>query len=241
MQMPPPSSTPFVIEFFGMPGSGKTTVARLVIEELNARGHIVADSSALTHDALPMAARSGARLGMILREVPSLLGLTPALLPVLTWKQASLRDRLKGVFVCATVSSMLARLGRRGESAVLDQGPAQAAWSARLRSERDHSADGLLSAMRGLCPHHWWHVVILDAPDQTIRHRLDQRVSKHSRLQTRASQVDAMLWSQARDIFEEITEDLEKAADRISITVTRLRSDGADPADMARVVTGGIP
>lgn len=198
MKQPPNVRRPVVVEFFGMPGGGKTTISKIVLAGLQDQGLAITYSPDVTRDDWQQPARTCARLAMIIRELPHLLRLLPVLLPVLGWPQARLKDHLKSLHVCLTVASMLSRLARLGQSAVLDQGPMQAVWSAMLMSPAPGDAGKVLHRMQTLLPDHQWHLVLIDTPDDILQKRLAQRRINHSRLQSKNTPDGKVIWSRAR-------------------------------------------
>lgn len=174
-----------VVELCGLPGSGKTTLAAALAQQLSVRGVECRVADRGISAALPLAQRTAHRLW--------LASLVAAAHP--GWAAVSARDFAHAGNestrdTAATLVQWLATAGlstaahRAAGVSLLEEGPVQTAWTLLLRSRR--SADGLdprtllyglpTSARSDL-------VLVVDVPPQVAVARLASRTSRHSRTQ----------------------------------------------------------
>ncbi|WP_424943974.1 hypothetical protein [Aliiroseovarius crassostreae] len=204
----------------------------------------MAYSPDLTHDNWAQPMRTFVRLAMILREMPHLWRLLPVLGPVLGWPQARLKDRLKSLHVCLTTASLLSRFARLGQSAVLDQGPMQAVWSAMLMSPNPGDTGKVLRKMQTLLPDHHWHLVFVDAPDDILRERLAQRPVNHSRLHSGTTLARPDVWAHARENLSYLIKHLPPSSQGKQKDLIRVQTGDLTPERSARHILrhlGNIP
>jgi hypothetical protein len=227
---------PLRIEFFGLPGSGKTTVARMLHRELLEGGEAVLFSPALTRDDVAAIPRTAARLAMIGRDLPRHRDELDAVRAVAALPQATLRDRAKAIFNLLTVLSLYRRIARSGASAVVDQGLLQAAWTAHLRG-RSAAAGAVLEPWAALLARHAAGRLVfvsVETPVAVCVERLETRKGRHSRLQSGPLLHDPEVWSEAEALRHRLTSLLTRvlatqgAMDRLIVV------DGsADPGETA--------
>lgn len=129
-------SLPVVVEFVGLPGAGKSTLASRLLQELRALGYDCAGRELLrAKQGGPLAARS-ARLHFWLRHSGLLRSTSLALLAVGGTGPEALRHAAR----LGRWASGFKRLTDGGHDIVLlDQGVVQQAWSAILRAESGRS------------------------------------------------------------------------------------------------------
>ena len=139
-----------LIEFFGLPGSGKSTMSRRVATLLLRRGLIVDE---ITFD-LDHRRR---RFDKVLTKLARLVRYAFAhprhalsdLVTITATRQATLVDLGKVVFNWLFIASLASRKRSPSRITVLDQGVAQAMWSIGFAARNEKSLDRLLADMPG--------------------------------------------------------------------------------------------
>ncbi len=217
------------IEFFGLPGSGKSTIARKVHAALAGVEPGMLFAPDLVHDTARAPVRIAAKLRLILSEIAHDRTILSLMRKTFATRQPSLRDKLRAVFTVATVASLYANLRRHHRSAVLDQGLLQAIWSIQLRlpiaSGGDLVADMIKGAAKGVCIH-----VSVEVPAEVCAKRLESRSSKHSRMQTADGARDLHTWEKAELLRRTILSDFRSACRRQGMPQHIIVIDGtADP------------
>jgi len=168
-----------VVEFCGLPGVGKSTIARAVVAQLRLAGIPAAEVMAPIGPSASSVERLTRKAGIILRSA----GRTD------TWRLATRigarsaqmdpRDRIARPANLIVVRSVLARARSRPGVQVFDQGPVQEWWSAALRGDSEKvlawaAADGVTGADL---------VVRVDVPLDAVLDRLNRRAGTQSRLE----------------------------------------------------------
>lgn len=130
------------VEFLGLPGSGKTTIADSLIDLLSANGHRVVSRRKAMSDDMPPLRKHGARsryvLGAICRH-PAIFYRVFRLIQ--KDGQSSARAFAKVCWNMWCVLGWYDSLDRNAKDAIVivDQGLAQAVWSVRLSALRSDS------------------------------------------------------------------------------------------------------
>ena len=218
-------SNGLILEFAGLPGAGKSTVATEVIKILERRGLRVARDP-----AVPGAERARQLRGGYLRFL--------ACQPAFVWNscRAILRSRQRSKadlgWTTVTWLKRAARLSRAlgsPELRLLDPGISQALWSIGLRAQSDtfsQLASALLEAAP--LPH---LVAVVDADDQAIISRLRARPGSTSRLERQELAAQSLLVARKR--LEEVLGALERLeADRPEVLHT-VNDHGRTPSACA--------
>lgn len=224
------------IEFFGLPGSGKTTIARELSLLLASHDPRTIYSPRTTRDHASLIPRTIARSLLIARGFPWRRADWHALRTLATISQRSHRDKAKSFFNYMTVVSLYRHLERSGCSAVVDQGVLQAIWSAHLRDVEAFSNDRwarLLFCETGTSRFY----VCVQAPVSICKERLNTRNRKHSRMQSYALFRDVDVWEHAELIRKGVLDGLLSSFHRRGTKPRVLIVDGTgDPAELAATI-----
>lgn len=180
-----------VVEFLGLPGVGKSTIASAAVKQL---------SGVVGEVSQPMLSLSAGPSPGLRRMKKALLAGSALGRPREAWvasrvisvsRQESHLDAVRLLLNWFVVTSVMHRHGHRGELCILDQGVFQAIWSiclmARRASVSDIAMELLASAPRPDA------VVVVHADPGVVRHRLKSRRGAASRLEKR--------WERADDLF----------------------------------------
>ena len=216
------SSRPLVVEFCGLPGSGKSSVAAHTCRALRSAGveAYVADLAVSAAAARP--ARVVRRAGLALRQAVRGPSDAAQVARLVAATGQSPRDGAALLAQLLAVQRLVARARRRNGVALLEEGLVQTLWSVALRSRVD-CADELdrwlaTTASPDL-------VVLVDAPTGMVLDRLAARPSRHSRTQRLGP----------RELVRELGDGrrlLDRLLPRDALTV---RNDGTVPlADLGR-------
>jgi len=229
-----------LVEFFGIPGTGKTTLARAVVEELRTRGVRVAEANLpimVEHSGISAMRRAALAGGFALRE-PTLA--MRSLSEVMASRQRRLND-LRAVALNWLSKCELMRRAVQGPGIqVSDEGLLHAVWSIAY-SARDATVLGgsVVEAIRYLLPAVWL-VVMVDAADEESAERLRRRPGRLNRLARDSMRDGRAPVRRARSGIAQtrrILGDVVRAAPSADIRVMSVRNDvEADLAANTRLV-----
>lgn len=172
-----------VVEFLGLPGAGKSHLARTLADELRARGESVSIPTARVDESVPAPQRLLRKSMLAAREAVAHPRRSAAAM-------ASIRDAVRagdggaaGRSLQWLVTARLLADARRMEGVhLLEEGLTQALWSIGSRGDV-----GPMLEHAGTAQHFSDVVVVVDAPLALVRRRLEDRSSRHSRLQRAAA------------------------------------------------------
>lgn len=177
-----------VVEFAGLPGSGKSTLSHALAEELRRSGEPVSEVSyEITHRTSPLR-RRWIKLGFLLR---TLLGQPrrslEALLEIRRSGQGSLRDSWSTTSNFLYLCGLMAELARRPGIHILDQGVVSALWSVRFSARGERPLRHLAEIASGCFRPVARVVVLLEIRPELAVERLLGRDHVQSRLERRLS------------------------------------------------------
>lgn len=215
------------IEFFGLPGSGKTRVSRELVRLLRANGLCVSFSGDRMGDGKHVAWRTLRRLRLVLGEAPRHFGNLCRGGGLIWTRSEGVVDGLHSLWNFLSVEAMASRQLRGHDILVLDQGLVQAIWSARMRETQDGSAAS-------------WHAIVDDAwlgqcffvqiecRMDVAMGRLSARKARTSRMQRPDRFQELALWSRGAALVTELGEMVETGLRRRSLANRRVtvRVDG---------------
>jgi hypothetical protein len=186
-----------LIEFFGLPGSGKSTISRLVADLLLKRGLAVEEITYNLDHGRSHAERLLVKLSHLLRYAAAHPRCAfSGLVAVAVTRQASLHDLCKSVFNWMFIASLASRKRSSNSITLLDQGIAQALWSVGFAARREASLDLLWAEAKraALRPD---LVICVRADFQTIGDRLAARERRVSRLDALGRDQQALQHAEA--------------------------------------------
>lgn len=229
----------FHAEFFGLPGSGKTTIAREVHKLLSRDHPELLFAPDLLCDEARVTQRLAAKLRLILSDFGGVNGLG-TIRQAFAIRQAHRRDKLRAVFTVATVASLNTRIRRRRLDAVLDQGSLQALWSVQLRAGGAGTGALVQRMLRDAAGSGRVHIAV-ETPPEVCNKRLNARISKHSRLQQAGAGADDAGWQTAELLRRTILRHLRVAYRHQGIEPRIIVVDGTpDAADVARQIVASL-
>ena len=225
------------IEFLGLPGSGKTAIARKLLALLREERATVRFSRDKMGVELPLLRRSLRRLALVARvflRAPLTMcfasrGLTP--------QRAAGKDAAKTWWNFWSVLAMQSRPARDG-LLIADEGLAQAIWTARVH----HGPNAMPSESVFTRLDNWVGETLfihVDAPAAVARQRLSGRSEHTSRFQNADRIGDVELWARGEAVIERVSQQIDGELGRRNLRgrLLRIASDGADtPLDRARQI-----
>src|SRR3954452_8832640 len=172
-----------LVEFFGIPGSGKSTMSRRVADILLASGILIDEITYDLDHVRQGAGRLASKFAYILRYTIRHPILTLSFVKrILMTKQKKSSDLYKSIFNGLFVASLAARRRSVSRITLLDQGVAQALWSIGFAARREAWLDVLLSGDGGtVCRPDL--IAQVTADSRAVADRLGARERRVSRLE----------------------------------------------------------
>lgn len=199
------------IEFFGLPGIGKTTAASLLATRLRQAGTVV-DEKRATWEDKALVARQANRLKLVL---PRLLDrdfravATRMAAFVAEGGQEASADRMRWTWNLWSVAAYLReeRSKTGADVTILDQGLLQGFWSVLLKSRQRGTSEHWLDILSAIGID---DIVFVDLRGGTdlARHRLQGREDRASRLQRETTSGEGALWTKAERAYRTVAADL---------------------------------
>lgn len=226
------------IEFFGLPGSGKTTVAKELLRLLQDAGASAAYSGDQMGDGIPIAGRTLRRLALVAGQSPRDLGSYWRGARLIASRSKGLGDSAHSVWNLISVQAMANRHLRGRGLMVLDQGLVQAIWSARMREKRRDGDPG----WPALLSDEWLgqsYFVQVGCEIETAMERLHGRKQRTSRMQRPDRLQELAEWSRGEALVSELGTMTERLLGQKAIAdrFIRIRTDdGSNASDLAAIV-----
>ncbi len=226
------------IEFFGLPGSGKTTVAKELLRLLQEAGVNASFSGERMSDGAPMAWRMLRRLEMVAGQSPREIGSYWRGARLIAAYGKGLGDSAHSLWNLISVQAMAGRHLRGRGLMVVDQGLVQAVWSARMR-EKHGDGDGdvgwgalLNDDWLGQCC-----FVQVGCNAETAMERLGNRKQRTSRMQRPDRLQELAEWSRGEALVAELSGMIEGMLRRKSLAnrLIRIRTDDGSSASVQAV------
>ncbi len=232
--------TGFIVELCGLPGVGKSSLARDVAAGSAERGDGVAMPTAAIGPEVGAVRRIGRKLRLVTEE--SLR--RPVSSGEAAWRIA--RSGQGGIGPVASrwvqweaTQRLMAEARSTPGVHLFDEGVTQALWSLGLRGDSSATL-GALGATTG----RWDHpdlIAVLDRPIETVDARLRRRGSRHSRLQD--STDDALRraeLSRGKDLFDRLVEWWAECLPAQVTIIRMIEGDGSPPAIQASGLLAAI-
>ncbi|MEI2297440.1 hypothetical protein [Ensifer sp. MJa1] len=200
------------IEFFGLPGIGKTTASRLVAEKLQRAGSVVYEKR-LTWEEEALLERQLNRLSLVLprlrnREFRSIASRIARF--VAEDGQESPVDLLRWTWGLCSVAAYIAEQRSKGGCVtILDQGLLQGFWSILLKSRHRGTSESWLDVMSAIGLDDIVFVDLRGGVD-LARERIKGRGDRASRMQREPSTSEGSLWTKAESAYCTIAAELWK-------------------------------
>ncbi|RWG84886.1 AAA family ATPase [Mesorhizobium sp.] len=200
------------VEFFGLPGIGKTTASSLMAKSLQRCGPLVGEVR-IAGETRTFIGRQIYRIGIVIPrfrdpEFRSLVGRIGRF--VIESGQMSLVDVIKVTWnLCSLIAYIEDERTRKNSIIILDQGLLQGFWSIFLKSKNRTTSEKWLDILSSIGMHDMIFVHLRGGAD-IARDRLLTRSDRSSRMQRKSADSYPDLWSAADHTCREMAADLER-------------------------------
>ena len=225
---------PVVVEFFGLPGVGKTFLAEHLIDFLKERGYQVGDRAVRITGGAPVI-RISTKIALLIQALlvtPNCLRPILALLRIS--KVVGLRAKVKLVVNWLYLHALIRRESSLSQVIVLDQGLAQAVWSTLFygieRPQNEVFEPPFGELLAGL-EFQSLFIIQVHAPGDAIKARIESRNHGKSPLDN-GNQEE---WSKAQWVTGEVRSLIEfqqRSVKRIQVTDISNQVDGLDKVNL---------
>lgn len=224
----------FVVEFCGLPGAGKSTLARTVVAQLRLRGVPTTEVMARLGPDAGRAARLGRKVGAMVAAATEPGSVRLAANVGLRSGQHDRRDQIARPANLLVVRHSVRRARQRPGVHVLDQGPLQEWWSAALRADQAR-----VLAYAAIDPAERADLVVrVDAPIDVLVARLEARGPQQSRIEGLDPSARARELERGELLLASLSDQLVHSPG--VRTPELLRVDGLDPTAPETIVEAVI-
>ena len=228
---------PIIVEFFGMPGSGKTFIAKHLIDCLRQEGFRVSDRAVVLSQERSWKRVLG-KIGLVIRGLLFGNGILRSVLAIVSnYEIAGLGTKIKLVFNWLYLCTLIRDDSKHSEYIILDQGLGQALWSTLYYGKRRlevQTVEEFFSDLPEKLPIDLLHIVHVQAHERKVEMRLGNRKDGKSPLDRDidgAWQHAVLVTAEARSILDQLSECL------LGILVTDVSNndDGMNLAELKRI------
>jgi hypothetical protein len=224
-----------LVEFLGLPGAGKSTIAGRVSQILRRRGIPVNSCASVLEDPQAKVRRRMLKSCYIVHGLFSCPRYAArSATTILGTRQGSIADLLKILFNWLFVSSLMRRHAASRGVCLLEEGVFQALWSIGIgaRSECMSDMAKLLFALTPLPT----AVVVIGSSRATVERRLRARAERWSRMERWMDQ-DPTLLDRAQTVLQHTQTTMRAISGRYrKINILNIGNDSGDPDQHANTV-----
>lgn len=221
---------PRVVEFIGLPGAGKTTIARLVIEELTTAGNRCFGLNTLSNPETIEKKKGGLtdKLKTLYSVASSFVFYNriarDALSYVLHTKPISLASLHRFIAFLVRLNFIRKMMSSNYDLIILDQGLIQYIWSMRAFGDSSTNDKYLKRLLRDILDEISPLVILVDVEVGLAAQRVNNRSTMRSRFDSMVTDQAGTLLAEHQDVLTEIVKLIEKFKGTIFMNVS-----GAQP------------
>ena len=181
-----------VLDFYGIPGSGKTTASHALAEEIRKKGHSVVEPSYELDHVRQMRSRKVRKLAMTALLSCHHPGVFKSVAGIVRKNgYTAVRERIRQIVNISSKLYMLARYDRRTEYLVFDEGLAQAAVSLSVNSRigADDNFEQLMKLAEGVS-----EIRLIQ-----VKLGIDEALARVSRRDSRDTRIEALRTADERE------------------------------------------
>ncbi|HEX5510546.1 MAG TPA: AAA family ATPase [Actinomycetales bacterium] len=176
---------PYVVELFGLPGAGKSTVARQLLTRLPYAGARPLLATAISAPDVPAPIRLSRKALLVVGNVLDDRRAARAIWQATKGDRLGRRDAMHRMVQWHVTERLMTQAARRPGTTILDEGYVQCLWSVCLSGDRERWLE-LYGSKRRPVPD---VLVALRVSPALAAERLSERRSTHSRVQSLADEA----------------------------------------------------
>lgn len=223
-----------IVEFFGLPGAGKSTLAAALVTALRTSGDPASSPSSMVGSdvSAPLRyVRKSTRIGSSVVRRPAA---SFRLLRSIAESEQESKTQVGKRWGDFMLAQAFLSQQPSGGSVVLDQGFMQAVWSIGLRGRLESPLQTLSGTTDA------WsrpdRVIVVEAPLDQLAKRLRARASRHSRVQDSGRSTVAEL-DRARDLMSHLLAEARSLGLEPESIITIENPDSASPEDLVSSIS----